>query len=136
MLGAMSHSLLYLELCDGSDGSFPALPPSVLFLRLRKAQGGAEEMSREGRWWLCGEPTFLALANQPSHKVTVPETPSPGPARPAYRVRVSEPASASSSGGRKRYIKTCNYIFLDSLLLTIARVGNFVLDLGSYRQHL
>lgn len=135
--------LIYLDLCDGNAsfpifryGSFPTLCPSVLFIRLWKAQGGAEEMSREGRRWLCGKPTFLALANQPSDKVTVPEISSPSPALPAYRALVSVPASASSSGARKLYIKKWNYIFLDSLLLTIAKVGTFVLDLGSYHQNL
>ncbi|EDL02063.1 plasminogen, isoform CRA_c [Mus musculus] len=37
----------------------------LLFLLLRETSGGTEEMPWEGGGWLRGQPSLLALANQP-----------------------------------------------------------------------
>lgn len=63
--------LIALELCDRI--AFPSwnvtlvstLWCSLWFIRLREAPGGAKEMSWKGCRWVRGQPTFLALANQP-----------------------------------------------------------------------
>ena len=67
----VDESWLHHELLSftSSNANLPTLCHRVL-IRLWKAQGGAEEMPCKGCRWVCGHTTLLALASQPSKKVT------------------------------------------------------------------
>ena len=67
----VNESWLHHELLSftSSNANLPTLCHRVL-IRLWKAQGGAEEMPCKGCRWVCGHTTLLALASQPSKKVT------------------------------------------------------------------
>lgn len=67
----VDESRLHHELLSftSSNANLPTLCHRVL-IRLWKAQSGAEEMFWKDCRWVCVQATLLALASQPSKKVT------------------------------------------------------------------
>jgi hypothetical protein len=68
----------YLELhyrINAFDSNVTSLSHRIKWIWLWEASSGAKEMSWKDCRWVCGQPTFLALANQSQNKVrTLSET--------------------------------------------------------------